>query len=154
MIEEAAIAGRVGARGILRCGPEEAQRCERTIGGLGAGDPAVLDADRIGRQCKPDGGDARERWGGPAVGREAVGCRRQVPEEVEGFVLEGIEKGGGVGRDARAPGVAGTASEGQGICDGCKTATASRQKLYSAPIWARRASVTTQPAFPRSGFGL
>jgi len=49
MIEEAPIAGRVRAGGILGRGPEEAQRRERPIGGLSARDPAVLDADGVGR---------------------------------------------------------------------------------------------------------
>jgi len=98
VIEEAAIPGRVGSGGILRRGPEEAQRRQGPVGGLGAGDPAVLDADRVRRQREADRGDARERRRGPAVGREPVGRRRQVPEKVEGLVLERIEKRDGIGR--------------------------------------------------------
>jgi hypothetical protein len=65
----------------------------------------VLHADGVGGEREADGGDTRERRRGPAVGREAVGRRRQVPEEVEGAVLEGVEKRGGIGCNTRAPGV-------------------------------------------------
>src|SRR6266496_3871640 len=130
MIEEAAVAGRVGAGGVLRRGPEEAQGRECPISGLGAVDPAVFDADRIRRQRESNRGDARERRGGPAVGGQAVGRRGQVPEEVEGAVLQGVEECSGIGCDARAPGVTRTASEDQGKSE---CAEASNQKLYSTP---------------------
>ncbi len=131
MIKEAAIARRVRPRGILWRGPEEAQRGEGAISGLGTVDPAVFDADRI-----------------RAVGGQAVGRRGQVPEEVEGFVLEGIEESDGVGRDARAPGVTRTASEDQGKDDGYATTTAFRQNPSSAPIWKRRGSFTGPEIVP------
>src|SRR5881628_2359468 len=109
----------------------------------------MLHADRIGGEREPHGGDAREGGCGPAVGGEAVGCWRQVPEEVEGLVLQGVEKGSSVWRDARAPGVTRTTSEGQGEQNNYEAATASGQKLYSAPICTCRGSLTTQPAFPK-----
>ncbi len=144
MIEEAAIAGGVRAGRVLRGGPEELQRFECAVGGLGASDPAVFYADGVRRQREPDGGDARERRRGPAVGGQAVAGRRQVPEEVEGFVLQRIEECGRVGCDARAPGVTGTASEGQGKNDGIETAAPSGQNVYSAPTCRRLGSLTTQ----------
>src|SRR2546425_3577694 len=143
MIEEAAIPGGVRTGRVLRRGPEELERLQRAVGGLGAGDPAVLHADRVGGERESDGGDARERRGGPAVGGEAVGCRRQVPEEVERAVLQGVEKGSCVWRDARAPGVSSTASEGQGKDDSSESTSTSGQKLYSTPICTRRGSLTT-----------
>src|SRR6266576_39616 len=140
VIEKASIACGVRAGRVLRGGPEELQCLESAVGSLAARDPVVLDADRIRRQRKADRGDARERRCGPAVGGEAVGRRRQVPEEVEGAVLQGVEERGGVGRDARAPGATTTASEGQGEYDRGRT---SNQKLYSAPICTRRGSLIT-----------
>ena len=151
MIEEAVIAGDVVRRGVLRRGPEEAQRRERAVGGLRARDPAVFDADGIRGERESDGSDARERRSRPAVGSEAVAGRRQVPEKAEGAVLERVEKRGGVGRNARAPGVAATCSEGQGKNDGCETATATDQKLYSAPSCSRRGSAMVQLALPKFG---
>src|SRR2546425_4600551 len=148
MIEEAAIPGGVRTGRVLRRGPEELERLQRAVGGLGAGDPAVLHADRVGGERESDGGDARERRGGPAVGGEAVGCRRQVPEEVERAVLQGVEKGSCVWRDARAPGVTGTASEGQGKNDGGETNATFGQNPSSTPTWNRRGSFTGPEIVP------
>gem|GEM_PF-5029199 len=70
-------------------------------------------------------------------------------------MLQGIEERGGIGRDARAPGVTGTASEGQGKDDDAETAT---QKLYSTPICTRRGSLKTSVGWPTKkvwlGFGV
>ena len=93
----------------------------------------MFDADGICGEREADGRDTRERRCGPAIGGEAVAGRRQVPEKAEGAMLERVEKRGSVGRNARAPGVAATCSEGQGKCDGTETTTAFDQKLYSAP---------------------
>jgi len=142
MIEEAAVPGGVRAGGVLRRRPEELQRRECAIGGLGARDPTVFYADGVRRQREADRGDARERRCGPAVGGEAVRGRRQVPEEVEGAVLQRVEESGRVGRDARAPGVTSTTSEGQGKNDRCETATAYGQNPSSTPTWKRRGSLT------------
>jgi hypothetical protein len=126
----------------LRGRPEELQRRERAVGGLLAGDPGALDADGVGREREADGGDARELFGGPAVGCEAIRGRRAVPEEVEGAVLQGIEERDRVGRDARAPGVVGEATpEGQDEDGGGKAGAALSQKVYSMPIWNRRGSL-------------
>src|SRR5437899_9601916 len=142
-MEEAEIAVYVGTGGSLRRGPEEPQRGDGAGRRIGAGDPAVLDADRIGGQREADGGDARERRRGRAVGGEATRRGREIPEVAEGAVLQGIEKCRRVGRDARAPGVTGTASEGQGKDDGCESDTVGAQNVYSAPICKRRGSLTT-----------
>src|SRR6267378_1199634 len=56
VIEEAAIAGGVRAGGVLRRGPEELQRLECAVGGLGPSDPAMLYAYWVRRQREPDGG--------------------------------------------------------------------------------------------------
>jgi len=114
VIEKAVITGDIARRGILRCGPEEAQRGERAVGGLRARNPAVLDADRVRCQREADRGNAREGRRGPAIGGEAVPGGRQVPEKAERAVLERVEKRRGVRRNARAPGVVAACSEGQG----------------------------------------
>jgi len=147
VIEEAAIAGGVGAGGVLRRGPEKAQGRQRASGGLGARDPAVFDADRVGGEGEADRGDARERRRGPAVRREAVRRRRQVPEEVEGAVLQRVEECDRVGRGARAPGVVRTTSEGQGETNRGE-ATTSDQNVYSAPSCRRRGSEARQVDLP------
>src|SRR5207249_231827 len=116
--------------------------------GLGARDPAVLDADRVGCQREAHRGDARERRCGPAVGGEAITGWRQVPEKTERAVLERVEERRGVGRNARAPGVVAACSEGQGENNGCEPAAPCDQKLYSAPSCARRGSLTTQVDLP------
>src|SRR4029077_18027948 len=147
MVKEAAIAGGVGPSGVLRCGPEEPEGRERASGGLRAGDPTAFDADRVGGEGEADGGDARERRRGPAVGRQAVGCRRQVPEKVEGLMLQRIEECDRVGRSARAPGVVRTTSEGQGKADSGEKTT-SDQNVYSAPICTRRGSLNNWRGWP------
>ena len=84
----------------------------------------MLDADRVRGECEADGGDAREGGRGPAIGGEAVPGGCQVPKKAESAVLERVEKRCGVGRNARAPGVAAAGSEGQGENNGCETAAA------------------------------
>src|SRR6185436_9175918 len=57
-----------------------------------ARDPAALDADRIGGQAEPHGGDAGEGGGGPAVGDQAVLGPGQVPEITERPLLEIVDQ--------------------------------------------------------------
>src|SRR5207253_2944884 len=151
VIEKAAIACGVRAGRVLRGGPEKLQRLQGTVRRLGARDPAVLYAYGIRRQRKADCGDARERRCRPAVGGEAVRRGCQVPEEVEGAVLQGVEKGSCVRRNARAPGVTGTTSEGQGKDDGGETTAASGQKFTSTPSCKRRGSLSTPFGLPKFG---
>src|ERR1044072_1981202 len=133
VIVEAAISGRVRTGRILRRRPEETQRREGAVGGCRARDPAMLDAAGVGGGREPDGGDARERRGGPAVGSEPVARRRQVPEIVERAVLHGVEKGGGIGREPWAPGGGGTGPQGPGDGERRDATPHSGQKTTSAP---------------------
>src|SRR5437879_4625824 len=151
VVKEAAIAGGVGPGRVLRCGPEKAQGRQRASGGLRAGDPAAFDADRVGGEGEANGGDARERRRRPAVGRQAVRGRREIPEEVEGAVLQRVEECDRVGRGARAPGVVGTGSEGEGETNRGETPVVLVQKFTSAPSWSRRGSLNTPFGLPKFG---
>src|SRR5439155_18417598 len=80
------------------------------------GDVAALHAHGVRREGKPDCRDARERRAGRAVRGQPVGRVRQIPEVMEGALLEGIEKrrgAGGVGW-GRAGWVVGGAGGGKG----------------------------------------
>src|SRR5882762_1755045 len=149
MIEEAMIARGAADGGILWRGPEETQRRAGAVSRLGAGDPAAFHADRVGGEREPDRRDARELQRGPAVRREAVRGRRQVPEEIEGAMLECVEEGDRVGRNARAPGVIReTAPEGQNAEGNGAAGAAIGQNVYSMPICTRRGSLITWRGSP------
>ena len=68
--------------------PQEPQGRQRPLRRLGAGDPALLHPDRIGRQRKADRRDARQIRIGRSIGREAVPAGRRVPEECERVALQ------------------------------------------------------------------
>ena len=92
VVEEALVAGHAGLARALRGLPEKAERRERALGCLGARDVAALGADAVARQPEPDGGDAGERLGRPAVGDEAVLGVRRLPEPVERPLLQRVEE--------------------------------------------------------------
>src|SRR5207249_11429362 len=71
---------------------EELQRGEGALCRCGARDVAALHADGVSGERETDGGDARERPGGGAVGGEAVRRVGQVPEVVERPLLERVQK--------------------------------------------------------------
>ena len=83
VVEEAPAAGRAGGLRPLRGVQEKAERRERPLGGLLAGDVAALDADAVGREPEPDGGDAGEGRVGRTVGDEPVRRVRRLPEPGE-----------------------------------------------------------------------
>ena len=92
MIVEALVAALAGPLRSLRDVAQEAQGGQGAVHGLGPADPAVLDADRIGRQRIADRGDAGERTRRVAVGRQAVAFVGRVPEELEGALLDVAEQ--------------------------------------------------------------
>src|SRR5207245_6909742 len=95
VVEEAVVARHPARVRALRRRPEEAQRREGALGRLGAGDVAALHPDGIGGEPEAHRRDAGEGWSRPAVGGEAVLGVREVPEVMEGALLQGVEKGGG-----------------------------------------------------------
>src|SRR5262249_20220520 len=92
MVEEPLVAGDAGPSSTLRRLPEPSQRGERARCGVGAGDVAAVDADRVRAEGEADRGDARKRRRGPAVGGQAGWRVGALPEEGEGALLEGIEE--------------------------------------------------------------
>ncbi len=92
VVEETSVAGR--RRSAPRpCGaaPRKRSVVSTRSRRLLAGDPAALDADRIGGEPETDGGDAGERGRRPAVGHQAVGVGL-LPEEKEGALRDVVEE--------------------------------------------------------------
>ena len=115
MVKEPLVAahpGRVRSLGRL---PEPREGGLGALGGLGPGDVAPLDADRVGGEGIPHRGDTREARRGPAIRRQAGRGVGAFPEEVEGALLEGVEKrqlpGGRWGGGRGAGGVAARGGE-------------------------------------------
>ena len=88
MVEEALVSGHAVRACALWRVPQEAQRGQHALAGVGPCDVAALDTDRIRSKAEADSRDARERWRRIAVGDEPVLRIRGVPEEAERSFFE------------------------------------------------------------------
>src|SRR3989441_177817 len=147
VVEEAVVAGHPARVRALRRGPEEPERREGPLGRLGSGDVAAFHADGIGGEREPHRRDARERLGGPAIGGEPVLGVGEVPEIVEGALLQGVEERGSPirwdGAEGVVRGAGGERHDGQETdCPGGRETP--RQKSTCVPSCRRLPSVITQ----------
>jgi hypothetical protein len=92
MIKKAVIAGDVGGLWSLRRVPEEAKRREHALARRVARYPTVLDADRVRREREANRGDARKRFGRPAIRRQTAPGIRRLPEEIERAARERVDE--------------------------------------------------------------
>src|SRR5687768_10989234 len=92
MIVETAVSSDLGGLLVMRCVPEEAERRQDTVPRRGARGPPALDADEVGGEPEPHGGNARERRRRPSIGYQPVGGVRRFPEKAEGARLYVVEK--------------------------------------------------------------
>jgi len=92
VVIEALVPRLAGALRAHRQIAEILQRQQGAVDRLGAADPAVLDADRIGGQRIAHRGDAGERARRVPVRAEPVDLVGGIPEELEGAALDIVEQ--------------------------------------------------------------